>query len=127
MVASKDVKGTLVGHLRELHLPTFRECFEECAGRALQETLSYEQYLLDLAQRECEVRRTNRIERWLRQSKLPLEKTLDNFDLKRLPTKVARQVRTRADPTGAERRRDGLSEVSRGRSSCLRTAVKGRT
>ena len=50
MVASKDVKKTLVGHLRELHLPTFRECFEAAAGHALQETLSYEQYLLELAQ-----------------------------------------------------------------------------
>ena len=88
------MKGTLTGHLRELHLPTFRECFEEAAGRALQETLRYEQYLLDLAQRECEVRRLNRIDRLLRQSKLPLEKNLDNFDMKRLPVKVARQVRT---------------------------------
>jgi len=97
MVASKDVKGTLIGHLRELHLPTFRECFEEAAGRAQQETLSYEQYLLELAQRECEVRRANRIERLLRQSKLPLEKSLDHFEIKRLPAKVARQVRSLSD------------------------------
>ena len=88
MVASKDVKKTLVAHLRELHLPTFRECFEEAAGRALQETLSYEQYLLELAQRECEVRRAHRIERLLRQSKLPLDKSLDHFEIKRLPAKV---------------------------------------
>lgn len=91
------MKGTLIGHLRELHLPTFRECFEEAAGRAVQETLSYERYLLELAQRECEVRRANRIERLLRQSKLPLDKSLDQFDLKRLPTKVARQVKSLAD------------------------------
>ncbi len=91
------MKSTLIGHLRELHLPTFRECFEEAAGRAQQETLSYEQYLLELAQRECEVRRANRIERLLRQSKLPLEKSLDHFELKRLPAKVARQVRSLAD------------------------------
>ena len=97
MVASKDVKDTLIGHLRELHLPTFRECFEEAAGRAVQETLSYEQYLLELAQRECEVRRANRIERLLRQSKLPLDKSLDHFELKRLPAKVARQVRSLTD------------------------------
>jgi len=97
MVASKDVKKTLVAHLRELHLPTFRECFEAAAGRALQETLSYEQYLLELAGRECEVRRVNRIARMLRQSKLPLEKSLDHFDLKRLPAKVARQVRSLTD------------------------------
>lgn len=94
MLANQDVKGTLIGHLRDLHLPTFRECFEEVAGVAQQETLSYEQYLLELSQRECEVRRINRIQRLLRQSKLPLEKSLENFDMKRLPAKVARQVRT---------------------------------
>jgi len=91
------VNGTLIGHLRDLHLPTFRESFEASAGRAQQESLSYEQYLLDLAQQECEVRRTNRIDRLLRQSKLPLEKTLDSFDLSRLPAKVARQVQTLVD------------------------------
>ena len=101
------MKGTLIGHLRERHLTTFRECFEEYAGRALQETLSYEQYLLDLAQRECEVRRTNRIERWLRQSKLPLDKTLVSFDLKRLPAKVARQVRSLLDGSVIDRPEEG--------------------
>jgi DNA replication protein DnaC len=97
MLATQDVKGTLIGHLRELHLPTFRECFEDTATRAQQETLSYEQYLLELAERECEVRRVNRIDRLLRQSKLPLEKSLDNFDIKRLPAKLARQVRSLLD------------------------------
>ncbi len=31
-----------------------RACFEETARRAEKETLSYEQYLLELAGRECE-------------------------------------------------------------------------
>ena len=97
MVANNNVKEILIGHLRELHLPTFRECFEDAAGRAQQETLSYEQYLLELAERECEVRRGNRIDRLLRQSKLPLEKDLDCFNMKRLPAKVSRQVRTLLD------------------------------
>jgi len=83
--------------LRELHLPTFRESFEPLARRAEQETLSYEQYLLELSERECEVRTANRIERFLRQSRLPLEKDLAVFDLKRLPAKVARQVRMLLD------------------------------
>ena len=91
------MKEILIGYLRELHLPTFRECFEGAAWRAQQETLSYEQYLLELAERECEVRRGNRIDRLLRQSKLPLEKNLDCFNMKRLPAKVARQVRTLLD------------------------------
>ena len=97
MVANNNVKEILIGHLRELHLPTFRECFEDAAGRAQHETLSYEQYLLELAERECEVRRGNRIDRLLRQSKLPLEKSLDQFEIKRLPAKVARQVKSLAD------------------------------
>ena len=33
----------------------------------------------------------NRIERWLRESDLPLEKSLARFDMKRLPAKVARR------------------------------------
>jgi len=80
--------------LKELHLPAFRESFEPLARRAERETLSYEQYLLELSQRECQVRRANRIDRFMRQSRLPLEKDLSSFDLKRLPAKVARQVRT---------------------------------
>lgn len=84
----------MTGYLRQLHLPTFREGFEELAHRAVQETLSYEQYLLELCERECQVREANRIERLLRGSRLPLEKDLTSFDLKRLPAKVSRQVRT---------------------------------
>jgi DNA replication protein DnaC len=49
--------------------------------------------LLDLTERECEARRSNRIERQLRESRLFLEKSLSTLDLKRLPPKAAQQVR----------------------------------
>lgn len=81
----------------------FREGFEEAARRAEAETLSYEQYLLGLAEQECQARRMNRIERLLRQSKLPLEKDLSSLDLKRLPAKVSRQFRTLLDGTFLDR------------------------
>src|SRR3974377_1788929 len=84
-----EVKQRLVECLRELHLPTFREGFEDLARRAVQESLSYEQYLGELAEQECQARRTNRIERWLRESDLPIDKSLAGFDLKRLPAKGA--------------------------------------
>jgi DNA replication protein DnaC len=103
MVSNKDVKTSLIGYLRELHLPTFRESFEEVARQAEQETLSYEQYLLELAVRECEERRVRRIERLLRESRLPLEKNLESFALKRLPTKVARKARTLLDGSFLDR------------------------
>ena len=55
------------------------------------------------------MRRQNRIERLLRQSRLPLEKDLAGFDLKRLPTRVARQVRTRLDGAFVDRKENLLA------------------
>lgn len=91
---TKDTKELLTDQLRELRLPEFRENYEPVARRAEQQSISYEQYLQELASLECQTRQTNRIESALRKSRLPLEKTLESFDLKRLPTKVSRQVRS---------------------------------
>jgi DNA replication protein DnaC len=77
-----------------LHLPTMRRDYDAAAGRARQESSSYERYLLDLAERECESRRSSRVERLLRESRVFLEKSLTTLDLKRLPAKAAQQVRT---------------------------------
>ena len=79
----------IVHTLKQLHMPTIRRSYEEVAGQARAESWSYEQYLLELLKLECEIRRQNRIARNLRASKLPPSKTFDNFDKKRLPTKVA--------------------------------------
>lgn len=94
MSAMADVGPALIGHLKELHLPTVRQCYEETARRAERETLSYERYLLEVISRECEQRHTKRVERLLKDSALPLEKSLANFHVKRLPTKAQRQLRT---------------------------------
>jgi len=85
--------------LKELHLPTVRECYETSANEARRESLSYEQYLFEVMQRELEVRRQKRIARLLRQSRLPLEKTLETFELKRLPRKAAAHVRSLLEGT----------------------------
>lgn len=81
-------------HLKELHLPTVRELYESFSKKARQEGLSYKKFLLELCEKECEVRRQKRIERLLRQSRLPLEKNMESFELKRLPQKVVHQVKT---------------------------------
>jgi len=99
----------LTGYLKELHLPTIRDCFEDIARTAEQESLSYERYLLELAERECEARRARRIGRLLRESRLPLEKTIDSFDLKRLPAKVRQQVMTLLDGTFLDRQENVLA------------------
>jgi DNA replication protein DnaC len=109
MSPAQDVKAMLVEHLKELHLPAMRDAFEAAAQQAQQEASSYEQYLLELAERECQARRRNRIERLRRQSRLPLEKTLAAFDLKRLPAKVLQQVRTLLDGSFLDRRENVLA------------------
>lgn len=85
-----------------------RGSFEELAHRAQQESHSYERYLLELAERECQARRGRRVERLLRESRLPLAKTLEAMDLKRLPPKVVQQVRGLLDGTFLDRRENVL-------------------
>jgi len=84
------INDTLNEYLKLLHLPTIRSTFQEAAGLAVQNNLSYEQYLLTLVEQEIEDRNQNRVRRFQRESKLPLEKTISVFDRKRLPEKVNR-------------------------------------
>lgn len=105
---SPGVNSVLNTHLKELRLPAIRECYQEHAHRALQESLSYERYLLDLVERECEERRNHRVEKNLRASRLPLEKNLSAFDLKRLPPKVVQQVRTLLEGSFLDRKENVL-------------------
>ena len=90
----KRLKEELTELLRELHLQKVRTEFEEMARLAENQSFSFEQYLGELIRRECEERRVNRIARLLRQSKIPPEKTLEAFEMPRLPRKVSRQVKT---------------------------------
>ena len=104
-----SVKKRLEEYLKELHLPTVRESFEEVAHKAGKEELSYEQYLLELVELESQIRLENRIQRLMRQSKLPLEKDIASFELKRLPAKVKRQVKTLLDGSFLDRRENILA------------------
>jgi DNA replication protein DnaC len=88
-----ELKISLTRCLKELHLPTVRACYEEQADQARQENLTYEYYLAEVMEREREVRNHNRTQRMLRDSKLPLEKNLDCFEMNRLPAKLRTQVK----------------------------------
>lgn len=97
MSKPREVNKEINEYLRELNLPAMRRSFEDKARQAERETMGYEQFLLELVERECQERRTNRIKRLLQLSQLPLEKTLDNFNRKRLPPKAGRQVKALRD------------------------------
>lgn len=103
------VKKRLEGYLKELHLPTVREHFEDVARSAQKEELSYEQFLLELVELESQGRRETRIQRRMRQSKLPPEKDLASFELSRVPAKIRRQIKTLLDGSFLDRKENVLA------------------
>jgi DNA replication protein DnaC len=105
----KQQHKQLIDLLKELHLPMFREYYQQFAQKAIANELGYEEYLYELAIRECEVRRANKIVRLVRASKLPLEKTLQTFELKRLPLKIRRQVKVLSEGSFVERNENILA------------------
>ena len=94
MRKDKEIKNKLNSYLRELCLSDIKETYSDIAKKARNESLGYEEYLLELVETQCIIRRNKRIERLLRQSKLPMEKNIELFDLKRLPRKVMHQINT---------------------------------
>jgi DNA replication protein DnaC len=109
MATEAGVNERLEKLLRELHLPTVRASYAELARQAERETLSYERYLLGLCERESQARQAKRIGRLLRASCLPLEKSLETFDLKRLPAKVARQIQSLREGDFVDRKENLLA------------------
>lgn len=106
---AQQEQAELKTYLRQLYLSTVRECYQECAHVALKESLSYEQYLLMVVERECEVRRVNRIGRWLRESHLPLEKSLAQLERDRLPRAVNMQIASLVEGTFLSRHENVLA------------------
>jgi DNA replication protein DnaC len=90
---SKEAATALMGCLRELRLAAVREQYEAVVRQATAESWGYETFLLEVLQRETQQRQQNRIERLLKASRLPLEKSWSALELKRLPPKAVQQLR----------------------------------
>jgi DNA replication protein DnaC len=106
---SSELKSALNVCLKELHLSTVRACYEEEAARARREDLTYEYYLAEVMEREREVRRHNRVQRLLRESKLPLEKSFDAFDMGRLSSMLIAQVKALTEGSFVDRSENVLA------------------
>lgn len=88
----KRTQAMLDGHLDTLCLTTARKRYADIAEKARKESLTHERYLLCVVEEETEARKNRRIQRQLEVSHLPLEKTLDSFELNRLPLPVRQKV-----------------------------------
>ena len=80
--------GLLKSNLKELKLPVMACVYKKEALEAQTVLAGYEEYLLRLTELEITQKRQIKTDRLLRQSKLPLEKSMKSFDAKRLPIKV---------------------------------------
>ena len=89
--------------MRALKLPTFARHAEEIAQKAEREGWTFGQYLHHLAELEVHERRRRRIERFLKDSDLPREKTLATLTRARLPPKVAKVLPTLCEGGFVER------------------------
>lgn len=85
-----DCADQLAVLLRALKLPSFSTQHEEVARMAVREGWSFSRYLLQLAEIETSDRGARRIERLLKRSGLPMDKTIATMDLNRFPLKVRR-------------------------------------
>lgn len=95
--------------LKKLYLSTMKGCYSDEADLARQESLSYELYLQELVVRECEERRRKRITRYLRESKLPLDKNLGSFDRSRLSSRIGGLVNALLNGSFLERSENVLA------------------
>jgi DNA replication protein DnaC len=107
-MSDKDVRVSLPSCLKELGLPAMRANFEELARQACQEGQSYEAYLLALAERELQQRRQRRVERLLRESRLPVGKSWGALEVGRFPAKVLQQARSLLEGSFVSRRENVL-------------------
>jgi DNA replication protein DnaC len=77
-------------HCKALRLPTLLSTLTDTVSLAEREGWTYEQLLLALFEQELEGRRQRRVQRLLKQSQLPADKTLAQFDMQRLPRQLQR-------------------------------------
>ena len=108
MSTKSTVHSELEPLLKELRLPAMRTMYRDASAMAEKESSTYEEYLLQLARSECASRHAHRVEQLLRESRLPLEKTMLNFERQRLPRSVNAQISTLLDGSFVDRRENVL-------------------
>jgi len=82
---AKDIKQQIDELSRTLHLPAFRREYEQLSGQAIEESLSYEVFLLRLMELESQTREENRRKSQIRQAGFVQYKFLHDLSREDLP------------------------------------------
>jgi len=76
---------SLIQHLKALKLSSMASGIEAHLRQAKESGIGYDEFLLDLATTELQVRSENRMTRRIRDAKFPLLKPVETFDLNAVP------------------------------------------
>lgn len=87
-----DLHQELREALRRLRLPSVARAWPEYAQTAEDQGWAFGRFLHAVMQLELEERDQRRVQRFLRESRLPLDKTLETLERTRLPAKVQRAL-----------------------------------
>lgn len=82
----------LESYLKQLRLPSFLHNYRKFAEDAAQANLSFDRYLLSLAEQEIAQRERNRQIRLIKAARLPVLKELADFDFTCVPSVNKQQV-----------------------------------
>lgn len=80
-----DANLLLESHLKSLRLATFRQQYRQVAEDALHHNLTYDRYLLALAEQEVAQRYLNAQRQRIKAARFPLIKELADFDFSAIP------------------------------------------
>ena len=87
IVSGTDESGIMLleSYLKQLRLPVFLHHWRSFAADAADSNLSYERFLLALAEQEVAQREQNRKERRIKAARFPVMKELSDFDFSEIP------------------------------------------
>ncbi len=100
------MKALLIENLKKLKLSTMLRDLESMIRQAKQETLSYEEFLLNLSEAEVQTRQENGRKRRLQEAKFPILKPMETFDFDAAPGLDIRLMKELADCDYAKKSRN---------------------
>ena len=91
-----------------LKMPGIKAILDETIKTSIDNSLSYLDFFDHLIDHEYNLRKQNRVERLLKMSKLPLQKTFDSFDFKRIPLNTQQKIKSLEDGSFLDRKENVL-------------------
>jgi DNA replication protein DnaC len=92
-MTNKAIASSIEELTKKLRLPATRKYFKEYAQDAALRDINYEEYLLSLLEKECEVRAENAITNRIRRAQFPYKKYIEELQVEHLPQDGQKKLR----------------------------------